>query len=74
MKERKNRSRMASWAEDYENILMEPLQPLLYDLHTVTYETFELDPVKYNLYEKAFYKALLDMSLRRRGGDKLKKM
>jgi protein arginine N-methyltransferase 5 len=30
------------------------------NLESSTYEVFEMDPVKYNLYEEAIYKALLD--------------
>lgn len=30
-----------------------PIQPLSDNLESVTYETFEKDPVKYKLYKKA---------------------
>ena len=35
-----------------------PLQPLMDDLESLTYETFEKDPVKYDLYQQAVEKAL----------------
>lgn len=38
-----------------------PLQPLFDNLDTSTYETFERDPMKYSLYQKAIESALLDM-------------
>jgi protein arginine N-methyltransferase 5 len=44
----------------YEDYLQAPLQPLMDNLESSTYEVFEMDPVKYNLYEEAIYKALLD--------------
>jgi len=31
------------------------------NLESQTYEVFEKDPVKYNLYQKAIYHAMLDM-------------
>lgn len=42
-------------AEDY---LQAPLQPLMDNLESQTYEAFEKDPVKYAQYEKAIVKAL----------------
>ena len=32
----------------------------MHNLESATYEVFEKDPVKYNLYENAIYEALLD--------------
>ncbi|KAL0570210.1 hypothetical protein V5O48_011747, partial [Marasmius crinis-equi] len=37
------------------------LKPLMDNLHSITYETFEQDPVKYRNYEEAVYRALLDL-------------
>jgi len=36
-----------------------PLQPLMDNLESHTYEVFEKDPIKYELYEKALYEAIL---------------
>lgn len=38
--------------------LQAPLQPLMDNLESQTYEAFEKDPVKYVQYEKAIVKAL----------------
>eukprot|EP00469_Lotharella_globosa_P013711 CAMPEP_0167772854 /NCGR_PEP_ID=MMETSP0111_2-20121227/1085_1 /TAXON_ID=91324 /ORGANISM="Lotharella globosa, Strain CCCM811" /LENGTH=439 /DNA_ID=CAMNT_0007662405 /DNA_START=378 /DNA_END=1697 /DNA_ORIENTATION=+ len=43
----------------YRDFLQAPLQPLMDNLQSQTYETFERDPVKYAQYEKAIYKALV---------------
>lgn len=45
----------------YEDYLQAPLQPLMDNLESSTYEIFETDPVKYQQYEKAIYHALLDI-------------
>lgn len=37
-----------------------PLQPLMDNLESQTYETFEQDPVKYRNYEEAMKQALMD--------------
>ncbi|OLL25799.1 Protein arginine N-methyltransferase skb1 [Neolecta irregularis DAH-3] len=42
----------------YQDFLQTPLQPLMDNLESMTYEVFEKDPVKYSLYEKAIHKAL----------------
>ncbi|XP_059471345.1 protein arginine N-methyltransferase 5 [Neocloeon triangulifer] len=47
--------------QGYEDFLQCPLQPLMDNLESQTYEVFEKDPVKYNLYQKAIYHAMLDM-------------
>jgi protein arginine N-methyltransferase 5 len=44
----------------YQDYLQAPLQPLMDNLESATYETFEKDPIKYQQYEKAVYHALLD--------------
>ncbi|CAB4446154.1 unnamed protein product [Rhizophagus irregularis] len=48
------------FASGYQDFLQSPLQPLMENLESSTYEIFEKDPVKYALYEKAVYHALLD--------------
>jgi type II protein arginine methyltransferase len=46
--------------EPYYDYLQTPLQPLMDNLESQTYETFEKDPIKYRLYEDAIYGALID--------------
>lgn len=41
----------------YRNYLQSPLQPLADNLEAATYETFENDQIKYELYEQACFKA-----------------
>jgi protein arginine N-methyltransferase 5 len=45
---------------NYADWLQAPLQPLMDDLGSATYEVFERDPVKYRLYEEAVCQALQD--------------
>jgi len=45
----------------YRNYLQSPLQPLADNLEASTYETFENDSIKYELYEQACAKAFRDM-------------
>ncbi|ORX87190.1 Skb1 methyltransferase [Basidiobolus meristosporus CBS 931.73] len=47
-------------ADGYEDCLQAPLQPLMDNLESSTYEVFEQCPMKYVQYEKAVYHALLD--------------
>ncbi|KAJ3395356.1 hypothetical protein HDU92_006012 [Lobulomyces angularis] len=47
---------------DYYDFLQAPLQPLMDHLESSTYEVFESCPKKYQLYEEAIYKALMDRS------------
>ncbi|ORX44093.1 Skb1 methyltransferase [Hesseltinella vesiculosa] len=49
-----------SFAAGYRDYLQAPLQPLMDNLDNSTYETFERDPIKYQQYEEAVYRALLD--------------
>nr|GAT60798.1 Shk1 kinase-binding protein 1 [Mycena chlorophos] len=56
-----------NFAQGYQDYLQAPLQPLMDNLQSVTYQTFEQDPVKYRNYEEAIYHALVDWT----GGDKL---
>lgn len=44
----------------YLDYLQAPLQPLMDNLESQTYETFEQDPYKYDAYERAIAKALGD--------------
>jgi len=44
----------------YRNYLQSPLQPLADNLESATYETFENDQIKYDLYEQSLFKAFLD--------------
>jgi type II protein arginine methyltransferase len=47
----------------YKDTLQSPLQPLMDNLESQTYETFERDPVKYERYEAAIVGALTDFSI-----------
>ncbi|KAF9069256.1 PRMT5 arginine-N-methyltransferase-domain-containing protein [Rhodocollybia butyracea] len=47
-----------NFAQGYQDYLQAPLQPLMDNLQSITYQTFEQDPVKYRSYEEAIYKAL----------------
>ncbi|GFO27083.1 protein arginine N-methyltransferase 5 [Plakobranchus ocellatus] len=51
---------VGQFAKGYEDFLQSPLQPLMDNLESQTYEIFEKDPVKYSQYQKAVYRALLD--------------
>ena len=44
----------------YQDYLQSPLQPLSDNLESITYEVFEKDPVKYELYYQAIVQALID--------------
>eukprot|EP00051_Salpingoeca_urceolata_P020699 m.314126 g.314126 ORF g.314126 m.314126 type:complete len:612 (-) comp19666_c0_seq12:84-1919(-) len=48
------------FAQGYEDYLQAPLQPLMDNLESQTYETFEKDPVKYVQYREAVQQALVD--------------
>ncbi|RUS81094.1 hypothetical protein EGW08_011134 [Elysia chlorotica] len=51
---------VGQFAKGYEDFLQSPLQPLMDNLESQTYEIFEKDPIKYSQYQKAVYLALLD--------------
>uniref|UniRef100_A0A1B6CEQ6 Protein arginine N-methyltransferase n=1 Tax=Clastoptera arizonana TaxID=38151 RepID=A0A1B6CEQ6_9HEMI len=51
---------ISCYAKGYEDFLQCPLQPLMDNLESSTYEVFERDPVKYSEYQRAIYTALLD--------------
>ena len=53
---------MERFGAGYQDYLQMPLQPLADNLESVTYEVFEKDPVKYELYEQAISYALLEWS------------
>jgi len=48
------------FSRGYEDYLQTPLQPLMENLESQTYEVFEKDPVKYAEYQRAVHRALLD--------------
>nr|XP_039272959.1 protein arginine N-methyltransferase 5-like [Styela clava] len=48
------------FSKGYEDHLQAPLQPLMDNLESSTYEIFERDPIKYKKYEEAVYRCLLD--------------
>jgi protein arginine N-methyltransferase 5 len=54
------RTAIEKYGAGYQDYLQVPLQPLTDNLESVTYEVFEKDPVKYQLYEEAVRKALRD--------------
>jgi protein arginine N-methyltransferase 5 len=47
-----------AYTREYYDYLQEPLQPLMDNLESATYDTFEKDPIKYAQYEKAVRKAI----------------
>ena len=49
-----------TFSKGYEDYLQSPLQPLMDNLESATYEVFEKDPVKYVKYEEAIFKCLND--------------
>lgn len=51
---------MSKYTKGYEDYLQSPLQPLMDNLEANTYEVFEKDPIKYQLYREAVEKALID--------------
>lgn len=50
----------AEVASGYGDFLQAPLQPLMDDLGSATYDVFERDPVKYRQYEEALYLAVVE--------------
>jgi protein arginine N-methyltransferase 5 len=48
------------FAKGYNDYLQNPLQPLMDNLDSYTYEVFEKDPIKYSKYEEAIASALTD--------------
>ena len=43
---------VSQFAKGYEDYLQCPLQPLMDNLESQTYEIFEKDPIKYSQYQK----------------------
>ena len=56
------------FTSSYKDALQAPLQPLMDNLESQTYETFERDPVKYERYEAALAKAFADIRAERTTG------
>uniref|UniRef100_A0AAR2K2G9 Protein arginine N-methyltransferase 5 n=2 Tax=Pygocentrus nattereri TaxID=42514 RepID=A0AAR2K2G9_PYGNA len=50
------------FAKGYEDYLQSPLQPLMDNLESQTYEVFEKDPIKYSQYQQIIY--IADRKLR----------
>lgn len=50
------------FARGYEDYLQCPLQPLMDNLESQTYEIFEKDPVKYTQYQAAIHQAILGIA------------
>ncbi|XP_076286299.1 protein arginine N-methyltransferase 5 [Lasioglossum baleicum] len=50
------------FARGYEDYLQCPLQPLMDNLESQTYEIFEKDPVKYTQYQTAIHQAILGIA------------
>eukprot|EP01028_Stygiella_incarcerata_P011317 TRINITY_DN6337_c0_g1_i1.p1 TRINITY_DN6337_c0_g1~~TRINITY_DN6337_c0_g1_i1.p1 ORF type:complete len:739 (-),score=222.35 TRINITY_DN6337_c0_g1_i1:114-2330(-) len=48
------------------DVLQRPLQPLMDNLMSQTYEVFEKDPIKYKLYEDAVYHTLVEKFRKRK--------
>lgn len=55
--ENKN-TELHKYAAGYEDFLQTPLQPLMDNLESMSYEVFEKDPVKYREYRRAISEAL----------------
>lgn len=53
-------NKVLSFSIDYWDSLQVPLQPLMHNLESMTYDVFEKDTIKYILYENAIYAALKD--------------
>ncbi|RWS17186.1 protein arginine N-methyltransferase 5-like protein, partial [Dinothrombium tinctorium] len=49
---------VSRFARGYEDYLQIPLQPLMDNLESCTYEIFEKDPVKYKEYQNAIFEAM----------------
>ncbi|KAI8321959.1 Skb1 methyltransferase, partial [Martensiomyces pterosporus] len=49
-------------SDEYHDVLQAPLQPLMDHLESVTYEVFEQDLPKYDMYEEAMVQAISDFA------------
>ncbi|TFY64898.1 hypothetical protein EVJ58_g2326 [Rhodofomes roseus] len=56
----KTEGTVENFAQGYQDYLQAPLQPLMDNLQSMTYQTFEQDPVKYRQYEEAVYAAITE--------------
>lgn len=63
-KSRSQQNDFESFAYGFEDFLQNPLQPLMDNLESETYEVFEKDPVKYAEYQNAVRIAMMDISSR----------
>ncbi|XP_015174436.1 PREDICTED: protein arginine N-methyltransferase 5 [Polistes dominula] len=54
------------FARGYEDYLQCPLQPLMDNLESQTYEIFEKDPIKYTQYQLAMVEAIKDINYNRK--------
>ncbi|XP_058791996.1 protein arginine N-methyltransferase 5 [Phymastichus coffea] len=54
------------FARGFEDYLQCPLQPLMDNLESGTYEVFEKDPIKYAEYQSAIQNALTDLGLKKK--------
>ena len=50
-----------AYTRSYYDHLQAPLQPLMDNLESATYDVFEKDPIKYSQYQKAVHAALLTL-------------
>lgn len=55
------------FAQGYQDFLQKPLQPLMDNLGSSTYETFEKDPVKYRNYEEVKVELIVMLALNNAG-------
>lgn len=55
-------SKIDEFGMSHNDVLLPPLQPLHQNLDNFTYSVFECDTVKYDLYGKAIFSALNDLS------------
>ncbi|KAL9576052.1 MAG: hypothetical protein Q9212_007426, partial [Teloschistes hypoglaucus] len=53
-------STFETFSSFFQDYLQGPLQPLAHNLESLTYEVFEKDAIKYDLYESAICQALVD--------------
>lgn len=65
---------MDRFARGFEDYLQCPLQPLMDNLESGTYEIFEKDPVKYEEYQNAIQQALIDIGSERKNENDKKPM
>jgi len=56
-----NNDPLCNFARGFEDFLQIPLQPLMDNLESSTYEVFERDPVKYSQYQVAIQAAITDL-------------